>query len=58
MTLSRARYGMARVCWRMADLHGLAGDMLLRWAKVHEKSGAVLWSRAMEARKAARRAGR
>lgn len=56
MWLSRRRYGMARVCWRMADLHQLTGQMLLRWARVHEQSGAVLWSRAMEARRAKHRA--
>jgi hypothetical protein len=52
MTLSRTRYRLARACWRMASWHSGSADRLLDAAKAHEKSGAVLWSRAMEARKA------
>jgi hypothetical protein len=52
MMLSKTRYRLARACLCMARLYSRAADTLLDWAKAHEKRGAVLWSRAIEARKA------
>ncbi len=55
MMLSRVRFSLARRWKRRAEMRQDLADFALARAKHHEHEGSRLWSRAIEARKAAAR---